>query len=319
MVSEKVSPLEVKNEQKSKKKKSKKKNQSGKNKYTSNNTVSKDESFDYGENRINLNNYGNNLNAQYEPRNKRLKSIDQNSKQRNDINFKFPGALKIEDKEENEGYESEEQDGSVDQQDESIDKQDESIDQQDEPEESEPEREEDADEGDGDNGKDSETGSSKKPNHDTEHFYLSTSFANSYLNISIITANCVQIKLIVNENEKKMCGEKSCPWPDKDKALFAFIGFSLILQLVHSLVTLIKVSFKKLMCDRCVPGKDEEVSPENLHEEKKKKTRYERAMEILSIMGVLVALISTISNMIINAFFFDLDIKYSNGTKMYGG
>ena len=62
MVSEKVSPLEVKNEQKSKKKKSKKKNQSGKNKYTSNNTVSKDESFDYGENRINLNNYGKNLN-----------------------------------------------------------------------------------------------------------------------------------------------------------------------------------------------------------------------------------------------------------------
>ena len=184
-------------------------------------------------------------------------------------------------------------------------------------------------------------------------FFFSTSFANSYLNISIITANCVQIKLIVGQNESKMCGDVSCPWPDKDKALLAFIAASIILQMVHSLVIWIRIGFNKLMCISCmlcrcckrknstkscclscckgstsVDPEEAQPGPSNrkqtnlvnqsneLSEQDKSKLNrnFHRAIEILNIMGIFIALIGTIFNMIINAFFFDLDLKYPNTT-----
>ena len=79
--------------------------------------------------------------------------------------------------------------------------------------------------------------SDKKVITKKEGFFSTSTFANSYLNISILTTNCVQIKYIATKNN----------WNDLNKALIGLIAISLILQIIHGVFLLLIASLKKLL------------------------------------------------------------------------
>jgi hypothetical protein len=80
-------------------------------------------------------------------------------------------------------------------------------------------------------------GKAKDKKNNKEGFFSTSTFANSYLNISILTTNCVQIKYIASKNN----------WNDLNKALIALIAVSLILQIIHGAFLLLIASLKKIL------------------------------------------------------------------------